>query len=142
MKKKCHPCVMCCHMESKLKNPEQYYITLLQLYMPWRDEDNLKGTYHTFQKKYLDVESIMKPNILTHNKYFETFDIDDDILGNHYDYSSFNDNTKMSLAWLTLIYLTTIAEMNIMELMMNQLDLLLLLQFLMLLYLFTLRSFL
>ena len=94
MKKKCHPCVMRCHMESKLKNPEQYYITLLQLYMPWRDEDNLKETYHTFQEKYLNVESIIKPNILTHNKYFETFDIDDDILGNHYDYSSFNDNTS------------------------------------------------
>ena len=52
MKKKSRLCIMRCHMESKLKNLEQYYMTLLQLYMPWRDEDNLKGTYHTFQEKY------------------------------------------------------------------------------------------
>ena len=92
MKKKSRPCVMSCHTESKLKNRVQYYMTLLQLYMPWRDEDNLKGTYHTFQEKYLDVESTIKPNILKYNKYFEAFDIDDDILDNHYDYSSSNDN--------------------------------------------------
>ena len=85
---------MRCHTESKLKNREQYYMTLLQLYMPWRDEDNLKGTYHTFQEKYLDVESTIKPNILKYNKYFEAFDIDDDILDNHYDYSSTNDNNS------------------------------------------------
>ena len=94
MKKKCHPCVMHCHIESKSKNPEQCYMTLLQLYMPWRDEDNLKGTHHTFQEKYLDVESTIKSNFLTYNKYFETFDTDNDILDNHYDYSSFNDNNS------------------------------------------------
>ena len=80
-------------MESRLKNPEHYYMTLLQLYMPWRDEDNLKGTYRTFEEKYLNVESVIMPNILKHNKYFETFDIDDDILDNQYDYSSSNDSS-------------------------------------------------
>ena len=60
-------------------------MTLLQLYMPCRDEDNLKGTYHPFQEKYLDVESTIKPNILKHNKYCETFDTGDDILDNCYD---------------------------------------------------------
>ena len=93
MKKKSHPCVMCCHMESKFKNPEQYYMTLLQLYIPWRDEDNLKGIYHTFEDKYLAVESTIKPNILKCNKYFETLDSNDDILDNHYDYSLSNDNS-------------------------------------------------
>ena len=29
---------------------EQYYMTLLQLYMPWRDGGNLKGTFHTFEE--------------------------------------------------------------------------------------------
>ena len=84
---------MCCHMESKFKNPEQYYMTLLQLYIPWRDEDNLKGIYHTFEDKYLAVESTIKPNILKCNKYFETLDSNDDILDNHYDYSLSNDNS-------------------------------------------------
>ena len=50
MKNKSHPFVLCCHMESKLKNPEHYYMTLLQLYMPWRDEDNLKGTFIILKK--------------------------------------------------------------------------------------------
>ena len=62
--------------------------------MPWRDEDNLKGIYHTFQEKYLDAESTIKPNNLKHSKYFEIFDIDDDIVDNHYDYSSSNDNNS------------------------------------------------
>ena len=56
------------------------------------DEDNLKVTYHTFEAKYLAFESTIKPNILKHTKYFETLDSSDDILDNHYDYSSSNDN--------------------------------------------------
>ena len=67
-------------------------MTLLQLYVPWRDEDNLKGTY-AFEEKYVAVESTIKPNILKHKKYFETLDSNDDILDNHYDYSSSNDNS-------------------------------------------------
>ena len=75
----------------KLKSSEQYYMTLLQIYMPKWDEDNLKGTYRTFDEKYLAVEFTLKPNILKHNNYFETLDSNDDILDNHYDYSSSND---------------------------------------------------
>ena len=93
MKKKSRPCVMRCHMESKLRNPEQCYMTLLQLYMPWSNEDNLKGTYHTFEEKYLVAESTIKPNILKHNECFETLDSNDDIPDNHYDYSSSTDNS-------------------------------------------------
>ena len=69
-------------------------MTLLQLYMPWRDADNLKGTYHTFQEKYLDAESTIKLNILKHNKYIETFDTGDDLQDNCYYYSSSNDNNS------------------------------------------------
>ena len=61
--------------------------------MPWRDKDNLKGTYHTFEEKYLAIESTIKPNILKHSKYFETLDSNNDVLDNHYDYSSSVDNS-------------------------------------------------
>ena len=69
----------------------------------------------------------------------ETFDIDDDILDNHYDHSSYIDNNsddddyENEFSMLNPDLLDY--DMKIMELMMNQLDLLLLLQFLMLLYL-------
>ena len=68
------------------------------------DEDNLKVTY-TFEAKYLAFESTIKPNILKHTKYFETLDSSDDILDNHYDYSSSNDNNdyENELACLTPI---------------------------------------
>ena len=61
--------------------------------MPWSNEDKLKGTYHTFEEKYLVAESTIKPNILKHNEYFEILDSNDDIPDNNYYYSSSTDNS-------------------------------------------------
>ena len=36
------PCVICLQKMSKLKSPEEYYLRLLQSYMPWRNENELK----------------------------------------------------------------------------------------------------
>ena len=38
MKKRSRPCVMRYHKISKMKDSEQYYMTLLQLYLSWRSE--------------------------------------------------------------------------------------------------------
>ena len=32
------PCVIRFHKVSELKNPEEHYLRLLQLYLPWRNE--------------------------------------------------------------------------------------------------------
>ena len=38
----CRPCVIHFHKVSELKIPEEHYLRLLQLYMPWRNENELK----------------------------------------------------------------------------------------------------
>ena len=43
MRKRCRPCVVRFYKVSKLKSTEEYYLRLLQLYMPWRQESGKKG---------------------------------------------------------------------------------------------------
>ena len=75
------PCVMRYHKVSKLKDSEQYYMILLQLYMPWVNEDNKKGNCATYEEKFNEVELVIKPNILRHDVNFEKYDgIDPDDL--------------------------------------------------------------
>ena len=86
MRKRIRPCVMRYHRVSKMKDPELYYLTLLQLYLPWRDESDLKGDistghFPTYQEMYEHVALDIRPNILKHDPYFEQVDLDlDDIL--------------------------------------------------------------
>ena len=42
MRKLSRPCVIHFHKMSKLKSPEEHYLRLLQLYMPWRNENEFK----------------------------------------------------------------------------------------------------
>ena len=78
MKLRSRPCVMRYHKISKSLDPEQYYLILLQLYYPWRSEDQIKGTFSTFSEQYQDIaDSIeLKDNIQKHNRDFEQYDID------------------------------------------------------------------
>ena len=69
MRKRSRPCVMRYHKVTKLKDSEQYYLKLLQLYMPWRNEDEIKGDCYTYEEKYTEVELDIKPNIYKHDPY-------------------------------------------------------------------------
>ena len=71
MRKRRRPCVMRYHKVPKLKDPELYHLILLQLYLPWRDENDLKGDFSSYQEMYEHVELDIKPNILKHEPYFE-----------------------------------------------------------------------
>ena len=42
MKKRSRPCVIRWYKKSKLKDPESFYQTLLQSYIPWRNFDEIK----------------------------------------------------------------------------------------------------
>ena len=42
MRKRSRHCVIRFHKVSKLKSPEEHYLRLLQLYIPWRNENELK----------------------------------------------------------------------------------------------------
>ena len=84
MKKRTFPCVMRYHKGSKLKNPEHYYMTLLQLYLPWRIEDNLKDGCSSYQEKFNLVETDIKPNIQRHDCFYGIYDDDEDMMNSIY----------------------------------------------------------
>ena len=93
MRKRTRSCVMRYHKVSKMKDPEMYYMILLQLYMPWRDESDIKGNFSTYQEKFVSVETDIKQNILKHEPYFEEVDLDlDDLMANMMDDDDDPDN--------------------------------------------------
>lgn len=91
MKKGSRPCVIRYHKVTKLKDCEQYYMIVLQLYTPWRNEDNIKGDCPTYGEKFISVELSIKPNILKHDPNFEKYDIDLDDLHHYADSESESD---------------------------------------------------
>ncbi|XP_066926766.1 uncharacterized protein [Clytia hemisphaerica] len=70
MRKRSRPCVIRYHKVSKLKERNEYFMVLLQLFMPWENENDLKGNCDTFEEKFNEVEEEIKPNILKHDPYF------------------------------------------------------------------------
>ena len=74
MKKRTRPCVMRYHRVSKLKDRNRYFMVLLQLYMPWENEDQIKGNCSTFEEKFDEVKDEIMPNILKHDVYFNRED--------------------------------------------------------------------
>ena len=71
MRKRSRPCVMRFHKVSKLKSPEEHYLRLLQLYMPWRNETELKKDNQSYEDKYKEVEDEILCNIDTHEPYLD-----------------------------------------------------------------------
>ena len=88
MRKRSRPCVMRYHKVTKTKDSEQYYLILLQLYMPWRNESQLKEDTQSYEDKYNEVESDILCNIKKHEPYL---DIDYEELHN-YDMSESDDD--------------------------------------------------
>ena len=80
MRKRSRPCVIPLHKVSKLKSPEEYYLRILQLYMPWKNEGELKHEDGTYETKFKEVESDILDNLKKHEPYV---DIDYDDLYNN-----------------------------------------------------------
>ena len=40
------------HKMSKLKSPEEHYLRVLQLHMPWRNENELKQDNQSYEDRY------------------------------------------------------------------------------------------
>ncbi|XP_066924610.1 uncharacterized protein [Clytia hemisphaerica] len=74
MKKRGRPCVMRYHKVNKLKDRNEYYLVLLQLYMSWENEDNIKGNCATFEERFHEIEEEIRPNILKHDASFGRID--------------------------------------------------------------------
>ena len=79
MRKHSRPCVIHFHKVSKLKSPEEHYSRLLQLYMPRRNESELKQDNQSYEDRYKEIEGNILCNIKKHEPYL---DIDYDELQN------------------------------------------------------------
>ena len=71
MWKRNRPCVIRFHKVSKPKNPEEHNLRLLQLYMPWRNETELKQDNKSCEDKYKEVEDDIVCNITKHDLYLD-----------------------------------------------------------------------
>ena len=71
MRKRSRPCVIRFHKVSKLKNPESHYLRIVQLYLPWRNEDELKHEDGTYESKYKEVENEISVNRKRHEPYVD-----------------------------------------------------------------------
>ena len=72
MRKCSQPWVIRFHIVSKLKIPEEHYLRLLQLYMPRRNENELKQGSQSYEDRYKEAEGHILSNIKKHEACNET----------------------------------------------------------------------
>ena len=77
MRKPTQSRVMRYHKVSELEDPELHYTTLLQLYVPWGNEEDLKRDYSTNAEKLKFVKDDITRNIEKHDALHGKFDLDD-----------------------------------------------------------------
>ena len=76
MKKRSRDCVIRWHKVSQLKEPEKYFLCMLQLFLPWRDENELLANDGKYSSKFIEVENYIQPNMLKHQP-FKEYDYED-----------------------------------------------------------------
>ena len=77
MRKRIFPCIKRYHEGSSLKDPEHYYFTFLQLYIPRRDEIDLKNGCTSYEEKFKHVDTEILPNISNHDCFYWVYDDED-----------------------------------------------------------------
>ena len=55
----------------KLKSPEEHYLRLLQLYMPWRNENEVKQDNQSYEKRYKEIERGILCNLKKLESYMD-----------------------------------------------------------------------
>ena len=65
------------HKISKLEDPGLYYMTFLQSYISWRNEEDLKRDCSTYAEKFRLVKDDTMRNIEKHDAFYGKFDLDD-----------------------------------------------------------------
>ena len=82
-------CVIRWHKKCKLTNPEDYFLTLLQLYLPWTNENQLRHADGSYESKFEEVKDDIHEAMQNHQAYDE---IDIESLVNHPESNSDSDN--------------------------------------------------
>ena len=71
MWKRSRPCVICFHEVSKLKSPEKHHLRHSQLYIPRRNENELKQENQSYEDIYKEVEGDILCNIKKQEPYLD-----------------------------------------------------------------------
>ena len=80
---------------SKLKSPEEHYLRFIQLYMHWRNENELRQENQSYEDKYKEVEGNSLCNLKKHELHL---DIDYEELQNfNFVQSDEEDNAEFSM---------------------------------------------
>ena len=67
--RKTQPYVIRFYKVSKLENTKEHYLRLLHLYIPWRNENELKQDNWSYEDRYKDVEGDILCNVKSHESY-------------------------------------------------------------------------
>ena len=81
---------------SKLKSPEEYYLRLLPLYMPWRNENELTQDNQSYEDRYKEVEDGILCNIKKHVPFLD-IDNEDLEIFDFVQSDEEEDNTEFSV---------------------------------------------
>ena len=104
MRKRAQPIVIRYHKVSLLKDPELHYMTLLQLYMPWTNENDLISGCTSYAQKFDLVKDDIICNIRKHDACYGRFDLDVDMLfdrdDSENDISDNSDNQQSDFGML------------------------------------------
>ena len=93
MRKRNQPCVIRWHSVSREKEPEHYYLRILQLYLPWRNEDELCHANGSYFSKFEEVKDLIHDTIMEFEPYTE---ISTEDLLNAYDSSDDEPSNEIS----------------------------------------------
>ena len=63
------------HKVRELEDPELLYVTLLELYMPWRNEEDLKRDCFIYAEKFKFVKDDIMRNIKKQDAFYGKFDL-------------------------------------------------------------------
>ena len=86
------PSIICFHNVSKLKSPEEHYLRLLQLYMPWRNENELKQDNQSYEDRHKELEDDILWNIKKHEKLLNFNFVQSDEGEDNAEFSMINPN--------------------------------------------------
>ena len=76
IRKRKQQAILCTRRYNVHTEPEKYYHAKLLLYYPWKQEDDIKSTYQSYQDSYINKQHIIHQNAQKFNEDCVAFDID------------------------------------------------------------------
>ena len=108
--------IMDYHKGSRLKDPEHCCFTLLQLYLPWRNESGLQSRSSSYEEKFKHIATEILPNISNHvcfDRVYEDEDLMNITLGPVDDNDTDNSSSEYGMLNPDLLVLDLSMQRNV-----------------------------